>query len=79
MRRERWVIRTGRRVRGNDWTVERNMFFQRAVRICLVLVFLGILASLLLALVPSARSQGTQQTAIGPDAADALARMGKTL
>jgi hypothetical protein len=55
------------------------MFFQRAVRICLVLVFLGILASLLLALVPSARSQGTQQTAIGPDAADALARMGKTL
>jgi hypothetical protein len=42
-------------------------------------VFLGGLASLLLALVPTARSQGTQQTAIGPDAADALARMGKTL
>ena len=56
-----------------------EMFFQRALRISIVLVFLGGLASLLLALVPTARSQGTQQTAIGPDAADALARMGKTL
>ena len=55
------------------------MFLQRGLRISLVLVFLGSLASLPLAVVPTARSQGTQETAIGPDAADALARMGKTL
>ena len=37
------------------------------------------LVSLSLALVSTARSESTQETAIGPDALDALARMGKTL
>jgi hypothetical protein len=55
------------------------MFLQRALRTSLVLVFLGGLASLPLAVVHSATSQSTQETAIGPNAADALARMGKTL
>jgi hypothetical protein len=55
------------------------MSLQRALRTSLVLVFLGGLAGLPLAVVPTARSQSTQQTAISPDAADALARMGKTL
>jgi len=37
------------------------------------------LASFSAAIVPTARSETAQETAIGPDAADALARMGKTL
>ena len=55
------------------------MFVQRALRTGLVLVLMGGLASGPLAVVSTARSQITQETAIGPDAADALAQMGKTL
>jgi hypothetical protein len=55
------------------------MFVQRALRTGLVLVLMGGLASGPLAVVSTARSQITQETAIGPDAAGALAQMGKTL
>lgn len=56
------------------------MFLQRALRSGLALVIMGGLASFSLAVVVStARSQSAQETAIGPDAVDALARMGKTL
>jgi hypothetical protein len=53
--------------------------FQRALRAGLALVLVGALASFSLAILSTARSQSTQEIAIGPDAADALARMGKTL
>jgi hypothetical protein len=53
------------------------MFVQRALRTGLVLVLMGGLASGPLAVFSTARSQITQETAIGPDAADALAQMGK--
>jgi hypothetical protein len=43
------------------------------------LLFWGGLASFSLAVVSTAKSQSTQETAIGPDATEALARMGKTL
>jgi hypothetical protein len=52
------------------------MFVQRALRTGLVLVLMGGLASGPLAVFSTARSQITQETAIGPDAADALAQMG---
>ena len=55
------------------------MFVQRALRAGLALLFVGGLASLSPAVVSTARSQSMQETAIGPDARDALARMGKTL
>ena len=56
------------------------MLLQRALRSGLALVIMGGLASFSLAVVVStARSQSAQETAIGPDAVDALARMGKTL
>jgi hypothetical protein len=55
------------------------MFLQKTMRAGLALVFAGSLACLFLGVTPTARSEGTQQTAIGPDARDALARMGKTL
>jgi hypothetical protein len=55
------------------------MFVQRALRAGLALLFAGGLASLSPAVVSTARSQSTQETAIGPDARGALARMGKTL
>ena len=55
------------------------MFLQRAPRAGLALVLVGALASFPLAILSTARSQSAQQTAIGSDAADALARMGKTL
>ena len=55
------------------------MFLQRALRLSFVLVFVGGLASLSLSFVPAARSESTREMAIGPDARDALARMGKTL
>ena len=45
----------------------------------LVLVFVGAFASLSLGLIFTARSETAQETAIGPDARDALPRMGKTL
>ena len=54
------------------------MFLQRALRSGLALVIMGGLASFSLAVVVStARSQSAQETAIGPDAVDALAQMGK--
>jgi hypothetical protein len=43
------------------------------------LLFVGGLASFSLAVVSTARSQSAQETAVGPDALEALARMGKTL
>lgn len=55
------------------------MFLQRALRASLALVFVGGLANLSFAVAPAARSESTQETAIGPDARDALVRMGKTL
>jgi hypothetical protein len=55
------------------------MFFQRALRASLALVLVGGLASLSHLVVSTARSQTTQETAIGADALDALTRMGKTL
>ena len=55
------------------------MFLQRALRLSFVLMFVGGVASLSLSVVPAAWSETTQEAAIGPDAADALARMGKTL
>ena len=55
------------------------MFLQRALRSGLALVLMGGLASFSLAVVSTARSQSAQETAIGSDAVDALARMGKTL
>jgi hypothetical protein len=55
------------------------MFLQRALRAGLALVLVGGLASFSLAVVSTARSQSAQETAIGPDAVDVLARMGKTL
>ena len=55
------------------------MFLQRSLRASLGLLFVGGLASLSLAVVSTARSQSTQETAVGPDALEALARMGKTL
>jgi len=55
------------------------MFLQRPMRASLALVLVGGLAGLFAAGVPAARSESAQETAIGPDAANALARMGKTL
>ena len=55
------------------------MFLQRALRSGLALVLMGGLACFSLAVVSTARSQSAQETAIGSDAVDALARMGKTL
>jgi hypothetical protein len=55
------------------------MFLQKSLRASLALLFWGGLASLSLAVVSTARSQSAQETAIGPDAAEALAKMGKTL
>jgi hypothetical protein len=55
------------------------MFIQRALRAGLALVLVGGLASFFLAVVSTDRSQSAQETAIGPDSVDALARMGKTL
>lgn len=52
--------------------------FRVALR-SLVLVFMGAFASLSLCLIFTARSETAQETAIGPDARDALAQMGKTL
>ena len=55
------------------------MFLQNALRASLALVLVCSMASFSAAMVPTARSETAQETAIGPDAADALARMGKTL
>ena len=55
------------------------MFLQKVLRTSLALVLVGGLASLSLAVVSTARSQSAQETAVGPDALEALARMGKTL
>jgi hypothetical protein len=56
------------------------MFLHKPLRGSLALVLACGLASLSRAIVPTARSETAQETAIGPaDAADALARMGKTL
>jgi len=55
------------------------MFFQRPLRTSLALVLVGGLAGLSPAILSTARSESAQQTAVGPDALDALARMGKTL
>jgi hypothetical protein len=55
------------------------MFLQKVLRTSLALVLVGGLASLSLAVVSTARSQSAQETPVGPDALEALARMGKTL
>jgi hypothetical protein len=55
------------------------MFLQKVLRTSLALVLVGGLASLSLAVLSTARSQSAQETAVGPDALEALARMGKTL
>jgi hypothetical protein len=55
------------------------MFLQRARRASLALIFVGGLASFSLAVVSTARSESAQETEVGPDALEALARMGKTL
>jgi hypothetical protein len=55
------------------------MFLQKSLRAGLVLLFCSGLASLSLAVVSTARSETAESQAIGPDARDALARMGKTL
>jgi hypothetical protein len=55
------------------------MCLQKALRGGLALVLACGLASLSGAIVPTARLKAAQETAIGPDAAEALARMGKTL
>src|SRR5208282_44201 len=61
------------------WKAERRMFPQKVLRTSLALVLMGGLASLSLAVVSTARSQSAQETAVGPDALEALARIGKTL
>jgi len=58
---------------------KRHMFLQRALRGSLALVLVGGLVSFSLAVVSTARSQSVQQAEIGPEALDALKRMGKTL
>jgi hypothetical protein len=58
---------------------EWDMFLQRAVRASLALVVAAGLASLFPAVISTARSETARETAVGPDALDALARMGKTL
>ena len=55
------------------------MFLQKVLRTSLALILVGGLASLSLAVASTARSQSAQETAVGPDALEALARMGKTL
>ena len=55
------------------------MFLQRALNAGLALVLAVALASLSLSVVSTARGESAQETAIGRDALDALARMGKTL
>jgi hypothetical protein len=55
------------------------MLLQRALRASLALVLVGGLAGLSPASVSTARSQSAQETEVGPDALEALARMGKTL
>jgi len=55
------------------------MFLQKALRASLALVLACGLASFSRAIVTTARSETAQETAIGPDAAEALAWMGKTL
>jgi len=55
------------------------MLFQRVLSASLALVLVGGLAGLFPTVVPTARSETAHQTAVGPDALDALARMGKTL
>jgi hypothetical protein len=60
------------------WKTERDMFLQRALRASLALVVAGGLANLFPAVISTARSETAQETAVGPDALDALARMGKT-
>jgi hypothetical protein len=55
------------------------MFLQRAMRASLALVVVGGLASLFPAVISTARPETAQETAVGPDALDALARMGRTL
>jgi hypothetical protein len=51
------------------------MFRQKALRASLALLLVCGLASFPRAIVPTARSETAQERAIGPDAADALARM----
>ena len=55
------------------------MFLQRPLRASLALVLVGGLASLLPTVIFTARSETAQETAVGADGLDALARMGKTL
>ena len=55
------------------------MFLQRALRACFALMFVGGLASSSPTIIAAAWSETAQETVIGPDAAEALARMGKTL
>ena len=63
----------------DTWKYGAGHLLQKALRTSLVLVLLGGFVSLPLPFIPSTRSESTQETAIGPDALDALARMGKTL
>lgn len=51
------------------------MFLQKALRTSLALLLVCGLASFSRAIAPTARSETVQATAIGPGAADALARM----
>jgi len=55
------------------------MFLQRVLKAGLALVLVGGLAGLSPAVVSTARSESAPAAGIGPDARDALARMGKTL
>jgi hypothetical protein len=48
------------------------MFFQRGLRVGLALVLVSGLASLSLTVVSTARAESAQETAIGPDALEAL-------
>ena len=55
------------------------MFLQRALNAGVALVLVAGIASLSLSVISTARGESAQETAIGPDALDALTRMGKTL
>jgi len=50
------------------------MFLQRALRACFALMFVGGLASSSPTIIAAAWSETAQETVIGPDAAEALAR-----